>query len=78
MSDHGAFSRATTSVQEGVRLDIAMNGFWGGQTERCFVDIRVFNPYVPSNAGFTTTAYRRHENIKRHDYGQRLREVGHA
>ena len=43
-----------------------------------FVDVRVFNPYAPSNAGSTTTAYRRHENIKRRAYGQRVREVEHA
>ena len=78
VSDPGAFSRATANIQEGARLDIVMNGFWGGRTERCFVDVRVFNPYAPSNAGSTTTAYRRHENIKRRAYGQRVREVEHA
>ena len=50
VSDPGAFSRATANIQEGARLDIVMNGFWGGRTERCFVDVRVFNPYAPSNA----------------------------
>ena len=76
--DPGAFSQATANIQEGARLDIAMNGFWGGRTERCFVDVRVFNPYAPSNAGSITSAYRRHENIKRRAYGQRIREVEHA
>ena len=42
------------------------------------MDIRVFNPYASSNAGSTTTAYRRLENIKRRAYGQRVREVEHA
>jgi len=27
----------------------AMNGFWGSQSERCFIDVRVFNPYAASN-----------------------------
>ena len=63
VSDPGAFSHATANTQEDARLDIAMNGFWGGRTERCFVDVRIFNPYAPSNAGSMTTAYRRHENI---------------
>ena len=78
VSDPGAFSHATANTQEGARLDIAMNGFWGERTERCFVDVRIFNPYAPSNAGSMTTAYRRHENIKRRAYGQRIREVEHA
>ena len=30
----GAFSHATANTQEVARLDIAMNGFWGGRTER--------------------------------------------
>ena len=55
-----------------------MNGFWGGRTERCFVDVRIFNPHAPFNAGSMTTAYRRHENIKRCAYGHRVREVEHA
>ena len=28
----------SANIQDGDRLDIAMNGFWGGITERCFVD----------------------------------------
>ena len=57
-SDSGAFSHTMANTWEGARLAIAMNGFWGGQTERCFVDVRIFNPYAPSNAGSMTTAYR--------------------
>ena len=48
VSDPGNFSHSTANVQDGARLDIAMNGFWGGRTERCFVDVRIFNPYAPS------------------------------
>ena len=55
-----------------------MNGFWGGRSERCFVDVRVFNPYAQSNVNSISAAYRRHENIKRRAYGQRVREVEHA
>ena len=29
VSDPGSFALATTNTQEGARLDIAMNGFWG-------------------------------------------------
>jgi len=54
-------------------------GFWGSQSERCFVYVRVFNPYAPSNkCSSLATAYKKHENIKRHAYGQWIWEVKHA
>ena len=40
----GVSFTASANVSEGARLDIAMNGFWGGRFERSFVDVRVFNP----------------------------------
>ena len=39
----------TAITTDGVRLDNAANGFWGGRYERTFLDVRVFNPYAPSN-----------------------------
>jgi len=39
------------NIQEGARLDITMDGFWGGRSERSFVDVRIFNnPLAASNA----------------------------
>jgi len=35
---------ATSNTQDGAHLDVAMNGFWGGQSEKYFMDVRVFNP----------------------------------
>ena len=56
-----------------------MNGFWGGRSERCFVDVRVFNPFAPSNSSTSlSSTFKKHENIKRRAYGQRVREVEHA
>ena len=70
---------ATANTSDGARLDIAMNGFWGGRFERTFVDVRVFNPYAPSNRNSTiSTCYRNHENQKKRAYDQRIREVEHA
>ena len=40
------FPLATSNTQEGARLDVAMNGFWGGRSERCFVDVHIFNPFA--------------------------------
>jgi len=53
-----------------------MNGFWGSQSEKCFIDVRVFNPYAASNKCSSLSAA--YKNIKRHAYGQRIREVEHA
>ncbi len=40
---------ATANSQPGARLDIAANGVWGGNHEITYFDVRVFNPYAPSN-----------------------------
>ena len=70
---------ASANIQDGARLDIAMNGFWGGRSERCFVDVRVFNPLAASNTSSSlASCYRRHENIKKRAYAQRIREEEHA
>ena len=72
-------SLATSNTLEGAHLDVVMNGFWGGQSEICFVDVRVFNPYAASNRCFSLSATcKKHENIKRRAYSQRIREVKHA
>ena len=56
-----------------------MNGFWEGRSERAIVDVRVFNPFAPSNAASLLSAcYKKHENIKKRAYGQRIRENEHA
>ena len=57
---------------------MAASGFWGGQYERAFFDVRVFNPYAPSNRQPLATFYRKHENIKKRAYEQRVREIEHS
>ena len=39
----------TAITDDNARLDVAANGVWGGRFERTFIDVRVFNPYAPSN-----------------------------
>ncbi len=39
-----ALRGASANCQDGKRLDIAANGFWGGTFERTYFDVRVFNP----------------------------------
>ena len=73
------FSLSTANTQDGARLDIVMNGFWGERSEHAFVDIRVFNPFAPSNnTSSLPTCYKKHENIKKRAYGQCIRETEHA
>ena len=70
---------ASSNIQDGARLDIAANGFWGGRYERTFFDVRIFNPHARSNCQTSlTTCYRKHKNIKKRTYEQRVREVEHA
>ena len=67
---------ASSITQDGARLDVATDGF---RFERAFFDVKVFDPYVPSNQRSTLQAsYRKHENIKKRAYDQRVREVEHG
>ena len=77
--DGESMSNATANTSQGARLDIAVSGFWGGRFERSFIDVRVFNPFAPSNRNLPiATCYRSHENQKKRAYEQRVREVEHG
>ena len=39
---------ATANVEDGARLDISAAGFWGGQHQKAFVDVKVLNPMPPA------------------------------
>ena len=69
------FSNATAIFEDGARLNIAANRFWGGRFERAFFDVRVFNPLAPSNRQPLPTCYRKHEKLKKRAYEKRVREV---
>ena len=72
-------SGASAITSEGARLDIAANGFWCGRFQRAYFDVRVFNPYAPSNRHQSLSAtYKKHERIKIRAYEQRIREVEHG
>ena len=61
------------------RLDIAAYGFWGSRFERAFFDVQVFNPCARSNRQTSLqSAYRRHEQKKKRQYDQKIREVEHS
>ena len=74
--DGEVLTGSSSNTQDGARLDIAANGFWGGRFERTFFDVRVFNPHAPSNRH--PNCYRKHEMEKKRQYEQRVREIEHA
>ena len=74
-----ALSHRTSNYEDGARLDVSAQGFWGDRHVRAFFDVRVFNPLAPSNCKTSLNAtYRRHENVKKRSYEQRVREVEHG
>ena len=67
-------SGLSANIQDGAQLDIAADEFLGSWFERAFFDVKVFNPYAPSNQK-TPACYRSHANEKKRKYDQRIREV---
>ena len=70
---------ASAIREDGARLDIAASGFWGGRYERCFFDVRVFNPHATSNRQQSLAqTYKKHEHVKSRAYEQRVKEIEHG
>ena len=70
---------ATANSQDGARLDISANGVWGGRSEKTYFDVRIFNPYAPSNKNMAPSAcYKKHEREKKRAYEQHVREIEHS
>ena len=40
---------ASANSQDGARLDVAADGFWGSRFERAFFNVKAFNPHAPSD-----------------------------
>ena len=58
-------STRNATTEGNARLDVAASGFWGGRFERAFFDVRVFNPYAPSNRTLQTAACIGGMNVRR-------------
>ena len=70
------FHLRSASTEDQARLEVVASGVWGGRFERTFLDVRVFNPYAPSNrTSSLSVCYHRHEQEKRRRYDRRIREV---
>ena len=62
----------TVNCDAGAHLDIKTSSFWGSRFQCTFFDVQIFNPYAPSNH---SNPDRQHENMKRHEYEVRVREI---
>ena len=61
--------------QDDARANIHARGFWG-QRQSAFFDIMVFHPNAQSYRNTSIpSVYRRHEQQKKREYGDRVREV---
>ena len=68
----------TSNKQEEARVDIKAKGFCCRQ-QSAFFDVRVFHPNAPSYRNTSIAAlYRKQEQAKKREYGDRIREVEHA
>ena len=65
--------------EDGARLDIAVDDFWGRDRNRAFFDIRVFSPFAQSYRNTTLSqCYKKNEQEKKRAYDQRIRDVEHG
>ena len=69
----------SASTDDGARLDVSAEGFWGNRYQRAFFDVRVFCPlssYYQSKS--LQQCYKDNEALKKRKYEQRVREVEHG
>ncbi len=73
------FEHRTANREDGARLDIVAQSFWGRDRQSAFFDVRVFNPYAPCYRNSTQTqCYRKNELEKKRCYEDRIREIEHG
>ncbi len=70
-----ALALRSANTEDGARLDIRARGFWN-RSQDAFFDVRVFYPNASSNRSTNiSSAYRKHELLKKREYGQRVRDL---
>lgn len=70
------FFHRSANTEDGARLDVRAQGFWGIHHQQAYFDIRVFNPLAKTNRQTSLPAcFRSHDREKRRIYEQRVLEV---
>ena len=70
-----SLTHCSAITSDDARLDIRARGFWSAAQDEYF-DVRVFHQNASSNRSVSlSAAYKKHEDIKKRAYGQRVREV---
>ena len=66
----------SSNKDNNARSDIRATGFWGDYSTDAFFDIRVVHPFAPCYSRTDLRqVYRQHEQRKKLEYGQRIREI---
>lgn len=69
----------TANREDGARLDIVAECFWGGDRQHAFCDVQVFNPLMQSYQNTSLAqGYWRNELEKGRAYEKRVREIEHG
>ena len=72
------FSLASANTTNNARLDIKTRGFWS-RGHNAYFDVRVFYPNASSYRSLSLkSAYKRHEDAKKCEYGHRVRDIEHG
>ena len=65
----------STNTDDNAQLDIHARGFWKGSQDVFFFWCKGFLLYFNAPSNRSTDTYRRHEQAKKREYGQRVQEV---
>ena len=70
---------STANREDGARLDVVAESFWGKNRQRAYFDVRVFNPFAHSYLNTSLAqCYRRNKLGKKREYEERVREIEHG
>ena len=70
------FHYRSANVEDGARLDVSAESFWGRDRRLAYFDVKVFNPFASSYASSPLAqCYRRAELDRKRKYDERIREV---
>ncbi len=70
---------ASANYEGNARADIRARGFWDGNRQRAFFDVKVFNPNAQSyRRSSLESCFRCEENAKKQKYEQHIVEVEHG